>query len=128
MPAVTRFNLSGTVVLGIPTDDEGFVQVATLGKDDAVGLTALSRTETISRAVATSEVDVIAVPVEVLDDIVRAHPVVAREIVRESENRVRRAREAMAAVGRQLPHGRRVLGEGRAAGQSLWHGSPSCEM
>lgn len=110
VPAVTRFILSGTVVLGIPTDDEGFVQVATLGKDDAVGLTALSRTATISRAVATSEVDVIAVPVQVLDDIVRAHPVVAREIVRESENRVRRARDAMAAVGRQLPHGRRVLG------------------
>ena len=42
-------------MLGIPTDDEGFVQVATLGKDDAVGLTALSRTETISRAVATSD-------------------------------------------------------------------------
>lgn len=110
VPAVTRFILSGTVMLGIPTDEEGFVQVATLHRDDAVGLTALSRTQTISRAVAMTEVDVVAIPVEVLDDIVRSHPVVAREIVRESENRVRQARLAMEAVGRQLPRARRVLG------------------
>ena len=49
-------------------------------------------------------------PVRVLDDIVRAHPVVAREIVRESENRVQQARIALHAVGEQLPFGRRVLG------------------
>ncbi|WP_137844288.1 mechanosensitive ion channel domain-containing protein [Microbacterium sp. 2FI] len=110
VPNETRFILQGTVVLGIPTEREGFVHVTQLGRDDAVGLTALSRTPTISRAIATSEVDVVSLPVTVLDDIVRLHPVVAREIVRESENRVRLARAAMAAVGGSLPHGRRVLG------------------
>ncbi len=63
VPVETRFMLSGTVVLGIPTEEQGFVQVARLGKDDAIGITALSRTPTISRAVATSEVDVIVLPV-----------------------------------------------------------------
>jgi small-conductance mechanosensitive channel len=110
VPVETSFILSGTVVLGIPTEDDGFVQVTVLGRDDAVGLTALSRTQTISRAIATSEVDVVVLPVRVLDDIVRAHPVVAREIVRESENRVQQARIALQAVGEQLPFGRRVLG------------------
>ena len=110
VPVETSFILSGTVVLGIPTEDDGFVQVTVLGRDDAVGITALSRTQTISRAVATSEVDVVVLPVGVLDDIVRAHPVVAREIVRESENRVQQARIALHTVGEQLPFGRRVLG------------------
>src|SRR6478736_867276 len=45
VPIETRFILSGTVVLGIPTEDDGFVQVTALGRDDAVGITALSRTQ-----------------------------------------------------------------------------------
>ncbi|GAB3603788.1 mechanosensitive ion channel domain-containing protein [Microbacterium aureliae] len=110
VPAEARVLLSGTVVLGIPTEADGFVQVAQLGPDDVVGITALSRTQTISRAVATSEVDAVVLPVSVLDDIVRLHPVVAREFVRESENRVRQARVALQAVGERLPFGRRVLG------------------
>jgi hypothetical protein len=36
--------------------------------------------------------------------------VVAREFVRESENRVQQARTAMQAVGERLPLARRVLG------------------
>jgi small-conductance mechanosensitive channel len=110
VPLETRFVLAGTVVLGIPTEDEGFVQVGVLGPGDAVGLTALSRTQTISRAVAMTEVDVVVVPVSALDDIVRAHPVVAREIVRESENRVRQAGAALSAVGQSMPRGRFVVG------------------
>ncbi|GAA1944213.1 mechanosensitive ion channel family protein [Microbacterium deminutum] len=110
VPAVTRFVLSGTVVLGIPTEDQGFVQVAKLSTDDAIGITALSRTPTISRAIATSEVDVVVLPINILDDIVRSHPVVARELVRESENRVQQARIALHAVGEQLPFGRQMLG------------------
>ncbi|WP_342001817.1 mechanosensitive ion channel [Microbacterium sp. LWH7-1.2] len=110
VPVETRFILAGSVVLGIPTEDEGFVQVGVLTAGDAVGLTALSRTPTISRALATSEVDVVVVPVSALDDIVRAHPVVAREIVRESENRLRQAAAALAAVGETLPRGRFVVG------------------
>jgi hypothetical protein len=110
VPLETRFILAGSVVLGIPTEDEGFVQVGVLAAGDAVGLTALSRTPTISRALATSEVDVVVVPVAALDDIVRAHPVVAREIVRESENRLRQAAAALAAVGETLPRGRFVVG------------------
>ncbi len=110
VPTVMRFILSGTVTLGIPTDSQGFVQVAQLGKDDAVGITALSRTRTISRAIATSEVDVVALPVRLLDDVVRLHPGVARELARESENRVTQARVALQAVGERLPYDRRVLG------------------
>ncbi|MDY0910367.1 mechanosensitive ion channel domain-containing protein [Microbacterium sp. CFBP9034] len=110
VPTETRFILAGHVMLGIPTDDEGFVQVTKLGPDDAVGLTALSRSQTISRSVALGEVDVVVLPVAVLDEIVRMHPVVAREIVRESENRSRLARMALQAAGEYLPHGRSVLG------------------
>ncbi|MGC5172927.1 mechanosensitive ion channel domain-containing protein [Microbacterium sp. DT81.1] len=110
VPDATRFILDGRVVLGIPTEDQGFVQVTTLGRDDAIGITALTRTTTISRAVALSEVDVVSLPVAMLDEIVRGHPLLAREIVRESENRVRLARAALAAVGEVLPYGRSMLG------------------
>jgi CRP-like cAMP-binding protein len=109
IPAATRFILSGRVLLGIPTD-AGFVQVTELGRHDAVGLTALTRTQTISRAIALTELEVIAIPVHLLDDVVRAHPVLAREIVRESENRVRLARSALDAVGEHLAPGRNVFG------------------
>ncbi len=110
VPTETRFILAGSVMLGIPTAEDGFVQVTVLGRDDAVGLTALSRTPTISRAVALGEVDVVVLPVTVLDDIVRMHPVVAREIVRESENRTRLARMALQAAGEPVLHVPSVLG------------------
>ena len=98
-------------MLGIPTEDDGFVQVAQLGTrrrrrhHRALAHRRPSRARS-RRARSTSS----CFPVRVLDDIVRAHPVVAREIVRESENRVQQARIALHAVGEQLPFGRRVLG------------------
>lgn len=110
VPTETRFILAGSVMLGIPTDEDGFVQVTVLSPGDAIGLTALSRSRTISRTVALSELDVVVLPVAVLDDIVRMHPVVAREIVRESENRTRLAHMALQAAGEYLPRGRTVLG------------------
>jgi small-conductance mechanosensitive channel len=109
VPGATRFILAGRVLLGIPTDS-GFVQVTELARDDAVGLTALTRSPTLSRAIALTELEVVAVPVTVLDDVVRTHPVLARELVREQENRVRLARTALAAVGESLGPGRTVFG------------------
>ncbi|MEU1971715.1 mechanosensitive ion channel domain-containing protein [Microbacterium sp. NPDC019599] len=110
VPQATRFILVGRVMLGVPTDDAGFVQITELGRDDAVGLTALTRTRTISRAVALTEVEVVSIPVRVLDDIVREHPSLAREVVRENDNRVRLARSALEAVGERLDPTRRVMG------------------
>ena len=97
-------------MLGIPTD-AGFVQVTELGRDDAVGTHRAHARRRRSRARSRlTEVEVVAIPVAVLDDIVRAHPVLAREIVRENENRVRLARSALAAVGESLAPGRNVFG------------------
>jgi len=109
IPTSTRYILSGRVMLGIPSE-AGFIQVTELSRNDPVGLTALTRTQTISRAIAMTELEVITIPVHALDDIVRAHPVLAREIVRENENRVRLARSAMAAVGESIAPGRNVFG------------------
>lgn len=109
IPTATRFIISGRVMLGVPTD-AGFVQITELTRDDAVGLTALTRTRTISRAIALTEVEVVVVPVTVLDDIVRTHPSLAREIVRENDNRVRLARASLEAVGERLDPTRRVMG------------------
>ncbi|KAA9107812.1 mechanosensitive ion channel domain-containing protein [Microbacterium rhizomatis] len=109
VPTSTRFIIGGRVMLAVPTES-GFVQVTQLGPDDAIGLTALTRTPTVSQAKAMSEVEVVVIPVGVLDDIVRAHPVLAREIVRESDNRLRLARSALAAVGEVLVPGRSTVG------------------
>lgn len=108
-PSATRFIIDGDAVLGLQTD-QGFVEVTRLGRDDAVGLTALTRHAAVARVVALTDVDVVAIPVDLLDDVVRAHPVLAREIVRESENRAQLAREALARAGVSLPLGARVLG------------------
>lgn len=109
IPTSTRFIIAGRVLLGVPTD-AGFVQVTELTRDDAVGLTALTRSRTISRAIALTEVEVVQIPVQVLDDIVRTHPSLAREVVRENDNRIRLARAALAAVGERLDPTRRVMG------------------
>jgi hypothetical protein len=109
IPRSTRFIIEGRVMLGVPTDS-GFVHITELSRDDAVGLTALTRTRTISRAIALTEVEVVQIPVTVLDDIVRQHPSLAREIVRENDNRVRLARSAMADAGELLDPTRRVVG------------------
>ncbi|WP_243075642.1 mechanosensitive ion channel domain-containing protein [Microbacterium sp. SS28] len=109
LPLATRFILSGRVMLGVPSD-AGFVQITELTRDDAVGLTALTRSRTISRAIALTEVEVVRIPVGVLDDIVRGHPSLAREVVRENDNRIRLARSALEAVGERLDPTRRVMG------------------
>jgi CRP-like cAMP-binding protein len=109
VPRATRFILSGRVMLGVPTDS-GFVQITELSRDDAIGLTALTRSRTISKAIALTEVEVLNIPVAVLDDIVRAHPSLAREVVRENDNRIRLARSALEAVGERLDPTRRVMG------------------
>ena len=110
VPDGTRFILEGRVTLGIESEAAGFVVIARLGENDAIGLTALTRNVTISRAMATGDVDVLYVPVTLLDEVVRSHPALARELVSEAENRVAQARMALAAVGEQLPFSRRVLG------------------
>ena len=110
VPTATRFILAGRVMLGVPDRTRGSCRSPSSRRDDAVGLTALTRGATISRAIALTEVEVVWIPVEVLDEIVRAHPVLAREIVRENENRVRLARSALQAVGEVLDLSRRVFG------------------
>jgi small-conductance mechanosensitive channel len=110
VPTSTRFILAGRVDLGVPTLDRGFIEVTQLGRHDAIGLTALTRTQTISRTIALTELEVLTVPVALLDDVVRAHPVLAREIVRENENRIGLARSALAEVGEHLAPGRNVFG------------------
>lgn len=109
VPRSTRFILAGRVMLGVPTP-QGFVEVTELHADDAIGLTALTRSRTVSRAVALTEVEVVDIPVSELDGVVRAHPVLAREIVREGENRMRLARSALAAVGETLAVDRPSVG------------------
>lgn len=109
VPRSTRFLLAGRVMLGVPTED-AFVRVSELRDGDAVGITALTRAPTGLRAVALSEVEVVVLTVAQLDAIVQAHPVLARELVREGENRGRMARAALAHAGEVLDPGLVVMG------------------
>ncbi len=107
--AHTRIILAGRVQLGVPSE-HGFIKVTELQRRDIVGLTAIQRGRTISRSVAITEVEVATVPVEYMDQLVAAHPVLARELLRDGENRVRMAREALASVGERLDPSRRTMG------------------
>jgi small-conductance mechanosensitive channel len=108
-PDAIRWILQGEAMLGVPTSD-GFVEVKRLGRDDAVGLTAVTRSPSGVRVVALGDVAVVAVPAGMLDDIARAHPVFARGLVRESESRAAQARAALGRVGSELPPEARLLG------------------
>lgn len=109
VPTTTRFILSGRLMLGVDAD-AGFVQILELGRNEAIGLTALSRTPTFTRAVALTELEVVSLPVAVLDDVVRAHPVLARELLAEQENRKRLTRTALAAAGERLDPSATAMG------------------
>jgi hypothetical protein len=84
----------GTAQLAAPLDRGGDIPFGTLGANEYVGLTALTREKLFTTIVAVTDVTIVAVSVDVLEELVRKRPALARDIGRTIDNRRAMADEA----------------------------------
>lgn len=85
------------------------VPVTELTRDEIVGLTSLTRQGINAAVYAMSEVTVLAVPVDVLDQLVASRPELERDFGREIDNRRRLVREAYVKAGLEVPTRQRTI-------------------
>jgi small-conductance mechanosensitive channel len=109
VPDGMRFVLSGTATLSVLVDG-AVIPVLTVARKDAVGLTALTRQVAGMDCTATSDLAVLAVPVAVLDQIVKTRPALARDLGLEIDNRRDRALAALHRGGLGAPPDELLLG------------------
>jgi small-conductance mechanosensitive channel len=102
VPDAMRYIISGTATLTFPADG-GDVPIETLSHASVLGLTALTRLAVITTAVAVTEVEVLKIPVTVLDTLVKTRPDLARDIGVELDHRQALAETALKAVGIEVP-------------------------
>ena len=94
VPDMVRYIARGRVSMQVP-GERGPVSVLTLDPGDSFGQTALTRNRTAFSAIARSELTVLAVPRDVLDDLVRATPELARDYGRQIEHLRQSAADAL---------------------------------
>lgn len=94
VPEHVRYIASGRVSMLVP-GEHGPVSVLTLESGDSFGQTALTRNRTAFSALARGELTVLAVPRDVLDEIVGSTPALAREYGRQIEHLRQSAADAL---------------------------------
>lgn len=90
--------LSGSVSLVATSPGGDELQLATLGTNDYLGLTTLTRQPVVSTAVANAPTTVIAIPRSVTEEMVRHRPALARQLGDAIEERRNAARTAFDPV------------------------------
>jgi small-conductance mechanosensitive channel len=99
VPNGMRYIVSGTATLSAPVPDGGELPVTRLGRNEIIGLAALTRQAAASSVVAVTDLAVLFIPVAVLDGIVRTRPDLARDIGTEIDHRRDKSNLALAAAG-----------------------------
>lgn len=102
-PTAMRYIASGQVSVRLPVKG-GELSVLSLHDGDYLGQTLLTRTPTDYSTVATTQVDTLVFPADVLDDLVRGDHRLARELGRQLEQR----RDAIAEATGSLEVSRAV--------------------
>lgn len=97
VPSEIRFVVEGSIRITLEVDG-GRIDLGTAEPGDYVGQTALTREKSIAWAVASGVVTVMVVPLDMVDELVRNHPLLAREIGQSIELKRKRAADALAAT------------------------------
>lgn len=98
MPHEFRFVVEGRVRVGVEADG-ALLEISVAEPGDYVGQTALTRERTLTTAVAADVLTVLVVPLETVDRLVQARPLLAREIGDSIELKRKLAADALAAAG-----------------------------
>ncbi|MFN4000731.1 mechanosensitive ion channel family protein [Microcella sp.] len=109
VPDGIRLIDSGATLMVVEAAGGVRVPVTELTRDEVVGLTSLTRQGINAAVYATTEVTVLAVPVDVLDRLVAERPELARDFGREIDNRRALVSAAFAKAGLPAPAGQRTI-------------------
>lgn len=103
VPDGVRVIISGTVELTVPASRGARLPVATLGRDDTLGVTALTRQVAGAEVTALDDLAVLFVPLPVIDGLVRTHPALARDIGQAIDTRQAHIARALREAGEPPP-------------------------
>ncbi|UYN82752.1 MAG: mechanosensitive ion channel [Microcella sp.] len=109
VPNGIRFVVSGAARMMVEAAGGVRVPVTELGRDAILGLTSLTRQGINAVVDALTEMTVLFVPVDVVDELVDEQPELARDFGREIDNRRKLVREAFAVAGLEVPAGSRAI-------------------
>lgn len=115
VPDALRFVLRGHIDLPVTMAGGGQASSGDLGPGQYLGVTSLTRQPVFSGAVARTELEVLTAPVDVIEAIVRRHPLLARDLGNEIDNR----RERLQATIDELTIGRSPSANGRQPQRAL---------
>jgi small-conductance mechanosensitive channel len=107
VPTGIRMVVSGFATMLVFGPLGEVLPVSELDAGDLIGLTSLTRQGINASVRATTAVEVLFIPVAVLDTLVDRRPALARDIGKEIDNRRVRVESAFAAAGIPLPEGSR---------------------
>jgi len=103
VPDAVRVIISGTVELYVNASKGARLPVATLGRDDVLGVTALTRQIAGAEVVAVTDVAVLYVPLAIIDELVRSRPELARDMGQAIDTRHRLVSRALSDAGEPPP-------------------------
>lgn len=109
VPDGVRYIVEGRAEMTAIAEDGRILKVTEFHEDDALGLTSLTRQGIASSVTAVTDLAVLLVPVEVLDELVMTRPALARDFGKEIDNRRARTFEAFADAGLAPPSGSRLV-------------------
>jgi small-conductance mechanosensitive channel len=103
VPDGIRIIISGNVELSVPASRGAMLPVGQLGRDDVLGVTALTRQVAGAEVVALVDLAVLFVPLPVIDDLVRTHPDLARDMGQAIDARLKLVAQALMDAGEPPP-------------------------
>jgi small-conductance mechanosensitive channel len=103
VPDGIRVIISGTVELLVPASRGALLPVGQLGRDDVLGVTALTRQTAGAEVIALVDLAVLFVPLPVIDDLVRTHPDLARDMGQAIDARLKLVAQALMDAGEPPP-------------------------
>ncbi len=103
VPDGIRIIVSGNVELLVPASRGAMLPVGQLGRDDVLGVTALTRQIAGAEVVALVDLAVLFVPLPVIDALVRTHPDLARDMGQAIDARLKLVAQALMDAGEPPP-------------------------
>lgn len=103
VPDGVRVIISGNVELSVPASRGAMLPVGKLGRDDVLGVTALTRQVAGAEVIALVDLAVLYVPLPVIDELVRTRPDLARDMGQAIDARLKLVAQALRDAGEPPP-------------------------
>jgi len=109
VPDGVRYIVEGRAEMGAAAGDGRVLTITQFDRDDPIGLTSVTRQGIASSVIALTDLAVLVIPVEVLDELVKRDRTLARDFGIEIDNRRRLTLDAFQSAGLEAPRGSRLV-------------------